>query len=197
MLLLLGGVIAIFIIWQSLEMPGNAAFSQAAGTPTMPDRLSRADVLPTPTPNASAPLRQIIVPAAQMVATIVEAYRVGDSWEVRNLGDLVGHLAGTSWLGDAGGNIALAGHVEDAEGKPGPFAHLAEVKIGDLLILREGQRQINYRVVTVTHAAPDDIRYVSQDGHRRVTLITCSDWDFKTSAYLSRLITVAEPVTSK
>ncbi|MHB8749860.1 MAG: hypothetical protein ACYDBJ_11815 [Aggregatilineales bacterium] len=48
-------------------------------------------------------------------------------------------------------------------------------------------------MTTVVRAASDDIRYVSQDGHHRVTLITCADWDASTTRYLSRLVVVAVP----
>lgn len=194
-LLLLGGVIAIFSIWQSLETPANIAFGLVAGTPTLPVRLTRVDVLPTLTPNANVPVRQLIIPAIQMSAPIVEAYRIGDSWEVRNLGNSVGHLVGTSWLDDPGGNIALAGHIDDADGKPGPFAVLSQAKVGDLVILREGQREIIYHVLMLAQAAPEDIQFVVQDGRRRLTLITCSDWDVKTANYLKRLVVVAVPST--
>ena len=110
---------------------------------------------------------------------------------MRYLGSSVGHLAGTSWLTDAGGNIVLAGHIEDAQGEPGPFAHLSEFKIGDLIILKEDNRLTNYRVVKVAHAAPNEMQYVNQDGRRRLTLITCSDWDSRTASYLTRLVVVA------
>ncbi len=191
-LLLLGAVVVIFSIAQGLNTPvNNVAVDLDAGTPTLPNRLTRADALPTLTPNAPVALRQVILPAAPFAATIVEAWRVGDSWEMRHLGDSVGHLAGTSWLDDSGGNIVLAGHIENAQGQPGPFAHLSEVKAGDLLVLREGQRLSNYRVVTVARAAPNDMQYVIQDGHRRLTLLTCSDWDANTASYLSRLVVVA------
>ena len=195
LLLLLVGVIAIFSIWQRVETPGSTAFDLVAGTPTLPVRLTRADVLPTPTPDASVPLRQVIFPAAHTVSPIIEAIRAGDSWEVRYLGDSVGHLAGTSWLDDPGGNIVLAGHIEDAEGKPGPFAYLSQAKTGDLVILREGEREIVYRVVTVARAQPDEIHYVAQDGRRRLTLITCADWDYKAGTYRTREVVVAAPAT--
>ncbi|MHB8752654.1 MAG: sortase [Aggregatilineales bacterium] len=193
-LLLIGAVVIIFAISQNVNIPKNAASGRVMGAPTLPDHLTRADVLPTLTPDTRAPLRRIIFPATGTIAPIVEAMRAGDSWEMRYLGNSVGHLAGTSWLDDPGGNIALAGHIEDAQGEPGPFAHLSQAKIGDVVILQEGQRLIYYRVTTVVRAASDDIRYVSQDGHHRVTLITCADWDASTARYLSRLVVVAVPV---
>jgi LPXTG-site transpeptidase (sortase) family protein len=193
LVLMLVGVIAIFSIWQHLNVPVNATLGMLPGTPTMPARLTRADLMPTLTPNVNIPLRQIIFPAAKMVATIIESYRVGDSWEVRHLGDSVGHLAGTGWMDETGGNIALAGHAEDAEGKPGPFAFLSQAKIGDLIILRDGEREIVYHVFMTVSAAPEDIQFVAQDDRRLLTLITCSDWDSKTATYLNRLVVIAVP----
>jgi LPXTG-site transpeptidase (sortase) family protein len=190
-LLLLGGVITIFVIWQSLNTPGNLSSDLAVRTTTFAGGLTIGDVLPTLTPDTSVPLRQLIFPAANIVAPIVEAVRAGDSWEVRYLGQSVGHLAGTSWLDGLGGNIVLAGHVEDAEGKPGPFANLSQAKTGDTLILRDGQREIVYRVVTIAHAAPDEMQYVAQNGRHLLTLITCSDWDSKAATYHSRLVVIA------
>ncbi len=192
-LLLLGGAIVIFFVWQSQTAPASTAIDSLVEMPTLPDQLARSDVLPTPTPNISVPERRITFVAAKMTAPITEAYRVGDSWEVRHLSGLVGHLAGTGWLDDPGGNIALAAHVEDADGNPGPFAFLSYAKVGDVIVLSEGQRVIAYHVVTIARAAPGDIQFVVQDGRRRLTLITCADWDAKTASYPKRLVVVAVP----
>ncbi len=150
-------------------------------------------MLPTLTPVPGAPIRQIIFASAHIDAPIVPAVRNGASWEVRYLGDSVGHLQGTSWLNDPGGNIVLAGHVEDAKGQPGPFAQLGQSAPGDVVILREGNKENLYRVVSVEQAAPDDMRYVAQDGRRRLTLITCTDYDLKDGVYQKRLVVIAEP----
>jgi LPXTG-site transpeptidase (sortase) family protein len=164
-------------------------------TATMPDVLSRADVLPTPTTDPNVPSRIIAFPGASMSAPIVPAGRIQGTWETRHLGDSVGHLVGTSWLDGMGGNIVLAGHVENASGQPGPFAHLFEAAIGDLVILREGDHEVRYAVTSIEQVAPDDISYVAQDGRPRLTLITCTDWDYEASTYLGRLVVVAEPLT--
>ena|SRR5215475_2180843 len=161
---------------------------------TMPEKLTRQDVLPTLTPLAKASLRQIIFPEAHLVSSIVRSVRIGSSWETPYLGDSVGLLDGTSWLNDTGGNIVLIGHVEDTKGQPGPFAHLFQTKAGDIVILRDGDLQILYKVASVERAAPDDMHYVVRDGRRRITLITCTDWDVKTGTYLGRLIVIAKPV---
>lgn len=170
--------------------------STQAPTATLPETLSRTDVLPTPTPDPGVPSRLIVFPGASMSAPIIPAGRIQGTWETRHLGDSVGHLVGTSWLDGSGGNIVLAGHVENASGEPGPFAHLFQAAVGDLVIVREGDREIRYAVISINEAAPDDISYVAQDGIPRLTLITCTDWDFDAETYLGRLVVVAEPVTA-
>ena len=159
-----------------------------------PPGLTRLDVLPTPTVDNSAPARMITFPAASMSAPVIPAGRVQGTWETRHLGDSVGHLVGTSWLDDPGGNIVLAGHVESATGAPGPFAYLFEAQVGDLVILRDGPREEDYRVTAIKRVGPYDVSYVAQDGQQRVTMITCTDWDYEQQTYLGRLVVIAEPV---
>jgi sortase A len=159
-----------------------------------PTALSTRDVLPTPTPDFTIPARLITFPGASMSAPIIPAGRVGGTWETRHLGDSVGHLVGTSWLDGPGNNIVLAGHVENYTGDPGPFAHLFEAHEGDLVILREGTTEAHYRVVSIEHVDPYDVSYVAQSGKPRLTLITCTNWDFEQNTYLGRLVVVAEPI---
>ncbi len=159
--------------------------------------LTFRDVLPTPTVDHSIPPRLIVFPGASMSAPIIPADRSKGTWETRHLGDSVGHLAGTSWLDDPGGNIVLAGHVETATGAPGPFKHLFEAKPGDLVLLRDGSRQAYFRVVSIEEAAPEDVYYVRQDGRPRLTLITCTDWDTEAATYLGRLVVIAEPLPTQ
>lgn len=164
--------------------------------PDVSDTLTRRDVLPTPTINGAIPTRLIVFPGASMSAPIIPADRVRGTWETRHLGDSVGHLAGTSWLDGPGGNIVLAGHVESATGASGPFKHLFEAQPGDPVLLRDGEREAYFRVVAVERTAPDDVEVVRQDGRPRLTLITCTDWDFEQAEYQGRLVVIAEPVST-
>lgn len=169
---------------------------EQASEPAVASPLTVRDVLPTPTVDRGVPPRLIVFPGASMSAPIIPADRARGNWETRHLGDSVGHLAGTSWLDDAGGNIVLAGHVESATGAAGPFRHLFEAKPGDPVLLRDGEREAYFRVVAVDYTAPDDVQVVKQDGRRRLTLITCTDWDFESGTYQGRLVVVAEPVSA-
>ncbi len=191
-------IVLVFAVWRL-----SSALLPAASTPVTPPRtappqgLRPEDVLPTPTPDRTAPVRQIMFPEVSVGAPIIPAGRVRGTWETRHLGDSVGHLVGTAWLDSPGGNIVLAGHVESFTGAPGPFAYLFEAKLGDLVVLSEGtgqqRREERYRVTRIEHVAPNDVSWLAQDGISRITLITCTDWDFNSESYLGRLVVVAEP----
>jgi LPXTG-site transpeptidase (sortase) family protein len=188
-------VVLVVVAWRLTDLASDS--STGATTTRMrpaPTALSMRDVLPTPTPDFTIPARLIMFPGASMSAPIIPAGRVGGTWETRHLGDSVGHLIGTSWLDGPGNNIVLAGHVETPTGEPGPFAHLFEAKEGDLVILREGDTEVHYRVTAIEEVGPYDVGYVAQTGNPRLTLITCTDWDYKQATYLGRLVVIAEPV---
>lgn len=191
-------VVLGFAVWRlgmaffpGVSESGNVSTTALDQPPPTPIR----DTLPTPTPDPRGPQRLIAFPGASMSAPIVPAGRVKGTWETRHLGDSIGHLVGTSWFDDAGGNIVLAGHVENWAGAPGPFAHLFEAKPGDLVILSEGDREEYYQVTQIERVDPNDMSWVAQDGRDRVTLITCTNWDWDQETYLGRLIVVAEPVS--
>jgi LPXTG-site transpeptidase (sortase) family protein len=190
-------IVLILAIWRLGIVVFPSSDDDGNPTRSLPTNLSQgltfADALPTLTPDASVPQRIIAFPGASISAPIVPAGRVQGTWETRHLGESVGHLVGTSWLNGAGGNIVLAGHVESATGAPGPFAHLFEAEVGDLVILREGLQEKHFVVTLIDYAEPTDVSYVAQDGRERVTLITCTDWDHEVKTYLGRLVVVAEP----
>jgi LPXTG-site transpeptidase (sortase) family protein len=191
-------VLLAFALWRLgiTILPDNGVTTNTsllAGT-AVPSAVYEA--LPTPTIDTSIPLRLITFPGASMSAPIIPAGRVEGTWETRHLGDSVGHLVGTSWFDDAGGNIVLAGHVENYAGAPGPFRHLFEAEVGDLVIISDGPREEHYRVTLIERVDPYDVTWVAQDGKQRVTMITCTDWDWDSEAYLGRLIVVAEPIAT-
>jgi LPXTG-site transpeptidase (sortase) family protein len=188
-------IVLAFAIWRlSLSLVPSSGKSPEQASQPASYSLTRRDVLPTPTPDTGAPVRIISFPSVSMSAPIIPAGRFQDTWETRHLGDSVGHLVGTSWLDEPGGNIVLAGHVESATGAPGPFAHLFDAQVGDLVVLREGLREERYRVTVIKQVDPHDMSWLAQDGRSRLTLITCTDWDTKERMYLGRLVVVAEPV---
>jgi len=160
------------------------------------------DIQPTASPvvtvaavEGSQTNRKIFFPNAETAGTVVEAYREGGSWDVSQLQDLVGHLEGTPWLGQPG-NIVLAGHFEDALGRPGPFRYLYFAQVGDKILLQDGDQQILYvyEVRDVFRTDPNDVEVLRKTDTPRLTLITCDSWSYEQKEYQERLVVVAEPI---
>lgn len=164
--------------------PTLAPTIEATLAPTIPP-------LPTATPIAKA---NLIAPTAGINAQVVNVYLDGTSWDVSSLGEKVGHLEGTAWFGKPG-NIALAGHVEMRDGRPGIFARIDEVKEGDPIILRLDAVEQRYSVTEILRVEPDDLSVIYPSTTEKITLITCDDYDFIQNAYLERVVIVAERVT--
>ena len=152
------------------------------------------------TPTAATPAAREITqgasfyaPTMGLTADIVETYLDGVSWDVTDLGANVGHLEGTAWL-DAPGNVVLAGHVEMRDGRAGIFAQLNNLQIGDPIMLYQNDGAHVYEVRQKFITEPDDMTVVYPSTTARLTLITCSAYDFLQDAYLERYVVIADLV---
>lgn len=146
--------------------------------------------LPTATP---MPRASLSIPTAGVIASVVEIYLDGVSWDVTRLGVNAGHLQGTAWIGETG-NIVLAGHSEMADGRAGIFRNIGELRTGDPVVLSLGDTQQQYRVTEVKTVKPDDLSVLYPTTTDRITLITCDDYDFLQNTYQERVVVVAERV---
>lgn len=143
----------------------------------------------TPLPKAS-----LSIPTAGVTAEVVAVYLDGISWDVHELGPYAGHLEGTAWFGQPG-NIALAGHVEMPDGRPGIFARLENLDAGDPIILTLDGNEQRYQVTEVKRVEPDDLSVLYPSTTDKLTLITCDDYSFVQNTYLERVVVIAERVT--
>lgn len=151
----------------------------------------------TPVPVLSLPTQQsesetlLLAPTAGIRSAVVEIFLSGTSWDVSRLGERAGHLQGTAAFG-ARGNLGLAGHVEMADGRPGIFARLDQVEVGDPLIMKRGTREKRYQVTEIRAVSPDDLTVLYPTERDRLTLITCSEYNFWHDTYRKRFVVVAE-----
>jgi hypothetical protein len=99
-------MVLLLVIWRlsGINWPGGKEPTAQHGTP-IPPVLTSSDVLPTPTLDPVSSMRMITFPRISAGAPIIPAQLSNGTWETRHLGGSVGHLAGTSWLDDPGGNI--------------------------------------------------------------------------------------------
>ncbi len=145
-----------------------------------------------PTPTA-APKATLFIPTAGVSAPVVDVYLDGESWDVSQLAGNAGHLQGTAWF-DELGNIVLAGHVEQPDGRAGIFARIENLNAGDPLVLTLGGSERRYAVTEVKRVQPDDLSVLYPTQTDIITLITCDSYDFLQDSYQERVVVVAERV---
>lgn len=99
----------------------------------------------------------------------------------------------------AQGNAVMAGHLNDANGKPGVFWDLKRLKSGDLAAVSGEQgEQLLFRVETVTSYPYDESPlqeiFVGGSG-RTLVLITCGgEWDRAKGTYKDRTVVFAQAI---
>jgi len=134
-------------------------------------------VVPIPTPGPQAPTR-IVVPAINVDALVVE----GDSWEQLKLG--VGHHLGSADPGERG-NMVLSAH-NDIYGEI--FRHLADLELGDEVIVYAGEQPYRYVVTAKQIVEPTDVEVLASTTKPAATLISCYPYMVDTH----RIVVVAE-----
>lgn len=197
-----GGII-FYVLDNPPTLTAPAPASNADSTATMtPQVVAASTATPVFEPEAAAAddrtvsqtAPRLVVPRAGINQMIVTAFLDGQSWDVSTLGMNVGHLQGTSWVGE-GRNVVLSGHVEMSDGRRGIFGNLDELVEGDLIIVDEQGETVQYAVVNKYRTTPDDLTPIYPTETERLTLITCGDYDFLGDTYRERLIVVAERVS--
>jgi LPXTG-site transpeptidase (sortase) family protein len=199
-LIVLGAVLgAGFLVVQRFRHPPSEQPPTIAGLPSLtpsviPTAIPSAVPLPT---NTAYPRANLSAPTVGINADIVDVYLDGQSWDVAQLGNNIGHLQGTGWVG-AAGNIGLAGHVELADGRVGVFRNLDKMATGDPITLTLGDLQQYYKVTQVKRANPNDLTILEPSNVDTITLITCDigAYNLLQNAYLDRVVVVAERVKS-
>lgn len=120
------------------------------------------------------------------------------TWDVRDLGQSIGFLEGTTWVEEAGqglgGNTVLAGHIQITTGVPGPFRDLDLLEVGDSIFLAERGRIYEFMVYAIDVVAPDDVEVTYPTRNQTLTLITCTTWDAFRGIFEERLAIRAVPV---
>jgi len=142
-----------------------------------------------PTPQFSLAGLALSFPTSGSAFNIIGSPIVGDSWDVAGLGQNVGHLYGTAYPGQ--GNTVLAGHVDFADGSPGPFAGLSQLRVGDSLQLAQDGGILVYQIAEIQTAHRFAVEAAYPTNDVRLTLITCSSYDTTLSTYVERLIVTA------
>jgi len=129
------------------------------------------------------------IPSLAIEAPIVGVPISQDGWNLSWLGDQAGWLHDTAFPSWAG-NSAITAHVYDANGQPGLFNNLSELKWGDEVIVHACGQAYMYEVRTVEkYVRPGDTSSVFQhEDYPWLTLITCRGYDEESDSYKWRVV---------
>lgn len=170
-----------------------------------PQPLPTTIPLPTnPVPLDAAPLALPTAPASGGTTLSMPTVNVfvgiktfpldGVSWAIDPWEKQVGHLQGTAWFNNTG-NVVLGGHSAYPNGKPGIFAGLYQLNIGDPVIVNVDGGERRYIVTEKLVVNYEDLTVAYPSGDDKLTLITCDlpSYDPATQFYSERLVVIARP----
>jgi LPXTG-site transpeptidase (sortase) family protein len=129
---------------------------------------------------------QLEIPSQGEEMTIIGVPQIGGGWDVTWLADQAGWLEGTSFP-TLQGNSVLTAHVYLADGSPGPFVDLKELRWGDEVVIHAWGLEYRYQVRENRLILPTAVDAVMQ--HKDldwVTLFTCETYLYADDEYAFR-----------
>jgi LPXTG-site transpeptidase (sortase) family protein len=148
---------------------------------------------PPSSDNAALPTTPtMFIPSLDVEAPIVTIERDGLTWNVDDLGALMGYLEGTSPPGE--GNSIYAGHLVLPDQTPGPLANLDKIETDAIVRVFDGAQMYTYEVVELRMVDADDLSIITQTEQPTLTLITCGRWSWLENQYLTRVVATARLV---
>jgi LPXTG-site transpeptidase (sortase) family protein len=208
------------VIYQATPTNGDLAIQEPSATTLVrkpasafstPDTYAPLDTLPnypipspvisvTPKPGVVGPdtsaITRIVIPVMMLDTVVKYVPFDGVTWMIAGLKQEVAWMGNTSWPG-LGGNTGLAGHVTVAGMGDGPFRHLDELPVGELVLLYTENNVYTYKVRESKVTDDGDMTVVSPTNNAQVSLITCVEWDEDSHTYLKRLVVYADLVRTE
>jgi sortase A len=181
---------------------GASAPSQraAAKTPTAVAQAGSSPAAPAPAdyklvdnlstiPKPGEP-RRIVIPSISLDAKVVGEGIVMDNgkpvWDTAAFA--VGFYRNTALPGTIG-NTVMAGHISSPVSKKGDvFRHLPEVRIGDRIVIYNGDQKVSYEVSKLRVVAPNSTQVFDQTKDATLTLLTCHP----DNVYSKRLVVIGK-----
>jgi LPXTG-site transpeptidase (sortase) family protein len=133
------------------------------------------------------------IPVLKVNTSIVGVESKNGKWDVSWLQNQAGWLNGTAYP-TWNGNSVLTGHVANADGKPGIFAKLKYLGVGEYIFLYNAGYRYTYKVVSNEFVQPNDMSAMKHEDKAYLTLITCDTYDENSGTYLKRVIVRAQLV---
>jgi LPXTG-site transpeptidase (sortase) family protein len=84
--------------------------------------------------------------------------------------------------------------VEDSQGNPSIFANINNLEMGTIITINDNGTAHHYSVTEILTVDAADLSVVYPTNRERVTLITCTGYDFFSDSYQQRIVVVGERV---
>ena len=143
-----------------------------------------------------SPVVRIVIPSMMLDTVVKYVPYDGFSWLISGLRQEVAWMGNTSWPG-LGSNTSLAGHVTVAGLGDGPFRHLDELPVGELVLLYTEKSIYTYQVRESKVTDDSDMSVTGPTVNPQISLITCTNWDNDSHMYLDRLVVIADLVRTE
>jgi len=127
------------------------------------------------------------IPKLKLNIQIVGVPLENGDWDVTWLTNQAGWLQKTAFPG-LSGNSVLTSHITSSYGADGPFARLSKVAVGDRILVHAFGQLYTYEIKSTGRVQPSDISIFKHEDKPWLTLVTCANYDKKTSIYQARLI---------
>lgn len=125
------------------------------------------------------------IPALKIKTTIAGVPSIASGWDLTWLANQSGWLEGTAFPTHAG-NSAITAHAYLADGTPGPFAKLDQLRYGDQIIIHLGGQRYIFEVRQNKLVKPNNLSILKHEDYPWLTLITCKSYNESTNSYLYR-----------
>jgi len=176
--------------------PATEAPAAATRTPTEPARpRTDARTRPAVTDTVGWIPRRLLVPALGIDSPVLPIAADDGVLVPPSDPQELGWWRDGARVGAAHGSVLVTGHTVHTGG--GAMDHLAELTIGDTVLVRSGRHEVSFRVQSVTYypkqtLAEHAAETFDQSGPIRLVLITCDRWNG--SSYDGNTVAVAVPV---
>lgn len=126
------------------------------------------------------------IPALGVDLPITGVKLEDDGWDITWLGNNAGYLEGSAYP-TFSGNTILTGHATDPNGKPGPFANIKSLTVGDKLYIEANGLTYVYEVRESRLIFPTNIKTLfKHEEYQWLTLVTCETYSTRLDSFLHR-----------
>ncbi len=193
-----GGTDTIYNFVVASATAGTTTAASLPKTGFAPNKVTSPPVQPANLAYTDLGSIWIEIPSQNIKSAIVGVPKTDKGWDTTWLANDTGWLNGTAfptWEG----NSVLTAHVTNANGLPGPFANLKELKYGDQIIVNLYGQQYIYEVRSTRLSRPTTTNFALEDleDYSYITLVTCQGYNPLSDSYLFRRIVRAVLVSVK